>query len=458
MSTELPSEQDISTSLMMMYYELLNPSFIGSWMTHFKACCQLVMFSIVETDDVSDKDEETERTLPLLDTLLDAVTKCERLYAQESQMDSWHCFPFHFSQRESAEDELWLSGGDFCSTTLPAAFQAVRIMIYHLIIQRMPNTDLIAESITRSASLLAFADALFTRNLHVRLNTGSCVHSKCDLRIEFHPLSSTHPDPLTRIALDDIRASGMKQFFESQSAPTYVFGASTTVEMERWLESKITQTRSYFEQTSRPSEKHEAPDPWVFRRVVVCNSQWPGDANWSNIEEAEQSVSNTVDTLNQCLTRIDTHFKDHPSDPMTGDLDLATWAARQYSNRQPSPNSTFALRQRFEVGGTFHKQFNSSVVCLRCFLWLYADILSVEANILRACSGTLHMDPPQVLVLKVEEPSMFQKVVRFLSTTTILAPLPIILGQVVRAFTGPEPPLIAPEPPLIAPAICELII
>ncbi|RMJ13038.1 hypothetical protein CDV36_007294 [Fusarium kuroshium] len=249
------------------------------------------------------------------------------------------------------------------------------------------------------------------------------------------------------IALDDIRASGMKPFFESQSAPTYISGASTTVEMESWLQSKITHTRSYFEKTSRPSEKHEAPDPWVFRRVVVCNSQWPGDANWSNIEEAEQSISNTVDTLDQCLTRIDTH----PSDPMTGDLDLARCAARQYSNRQPSPNSTFALRQRFEVGGTFHKQFNSSVVCLRCFLWLYADILSVEANILRACSGTLHMDPPRLL--KVEEPSIFQKVVRFLSTTT----MPIILGQVVRAFIGPEPQLIAPEPPLIAPAICELM-
>ncbi|RSM03391.1 hypothetical protein CDV31_010525 [Fusarium ambrosium] len=379
---------------------------------------------------VSDKDEEAKRLLPDLDLLLHAVTNCERLYAQESQMASWHCFPFHFGHRESARDELWLSGGDFCSTTVPAAFHAVRIMIFHFISKENPRIDLMAESIARSASLLAFADALFKRNLHDRLNTGSCV----------------------QIALDDIRASGMKPFFESQSAPTYISGASTTVGMESWLESKIAHTRSYFEKTSRPSEKHEAPDPWVFRRVVVCNSQWPGDANWSNIEEAEQSISNTVDTLNRYLTRIDTH----PSDPMTGDLDLARCAARQYSNRQPSPNSTFALRQRFEVGGTFHKQFNSSVVCIRCFLWLYADILSVEANILRGCSGTLHMDPPRLL--KVEEPSMFQKVVRFLSTTTMLAPLPMILGHVVRAFTGPEPQLIAPEPPLIAPAICELMI
>lgn len=41
--TKLPSEQDISASLMLMYYELLSPSFIGSWMMHFKACCQLLV-------------------------------------------------------------------------------------------------------------------------------------------------------------------------------------------------------------------------------------------------------------------------------------------------------------------------------------------------------------------------------------------------------------------------------
>lgn len=134
-----------------------------------------IIYDISNLETVVSDEEEAGRILPYLDTLLDAVTNCERLYAQESQMDSWHSFPFPFSQRESAEDELWLSGGDFCSTTLPAVFHAVRIMIYHLIVRRKPNTDLLVESITRSASLLAFAEALFTRNLHDRLNTGSCV-------------------------------------------------------------------------------------------------------------------------------------------------------------------------------------------------------------------------------------------------------------------------------------------
>ncbi|KAI8716930.1 hypothetical protein NCS52_00987600 [Fusarium sp. LHS14.1] len=231
MSTEIPSEQDISASLMLMYYELLSPSFVGSWMTHFKACCQLlvlrgpencqdgpchVMFrslrlimahvstrtasgACFNTKDwytvpfakstkaatdilidiiydvsklqiaVSAEDEETERLLSPLEALLDAVAYSEQLYARESRTT------FHFDQVELAEEEFWLSGGDFCSTTLESAFYAVRIMIYHLILKRRPSTDLVVESIVRCASLLTFADALFTRNLHNRLNTGSCV-------------------------------------------------------------------------------------------------------------------------------------------------------------------------------------------------------------------------------------------------------------------------------------------
>lgn len=124
---------------------------------------------------VSAEDEESERLLPQLDALLDAVAYSEQSYARESRTTSQHSLPFHFDQVELAEEEFWLSGGDFCSTTLEAAFHAVRIMIYHLILKRRPCTDLVVESIVRCASLLAFADALFTRNLQDRLNTGSCV-------------------------------------------------------------------------------------------------------------------------------------------------------------------------------------------------------------------------------------------------------------------------------------------
>ncbi|KAL2679281.1 hypothetical protein Neosp_010048 [[Neocosmospora] mangrovei] len=90
---------------------------------------------------ISAEDEETERLLSQLEALLDAVAYSEQLYARESRTT------FHFDQVEFAEEEFWLSGGDFCSTTLEAAFYAVRIMIYHLILKRRPSTDLVVESI-----------------------------------------------------------------------------------------------------------------------------------------------------------------------------------------------------------------------------------------------------------------------------------------------------------------------
>ena len=123
----------------------------------------------------SAQDAETERLIPSLEALLNAVAYSEQLYAEESRMASWDCFPFQLDHGELMQDELWLSGGDFCSTTLPVTFHAVRIMIYHLILKRRPSTDMMAESIARCASLLAFADTLFTRKLHDQLNTGSCV-------------------------------------------------------------------------------------------------------------------------------------------------------------------------------------------------------------------------------------------------------------------------------------------
>lgn len=123
----------------------------------------------------SAEDAETECLIPSLEALLNAVAYSEQLYAEESRVTSWHCFPFYLDDRELIQDELWLGGGDFCSTTLPAAFHAVRIMIYHLILKRRPSTDLMAESIARCASLLVFADTLFTRKLHDQLNTGACV-------------------------------------------------------------------------------------------------------------------------------------------------------------------------------------------------------------------------------------------------------------------------------------------
>lgn len=40
---EAPTEEDVSASLMLMYYELLRPTFTGSWMTHLRGTVELLV-------------------------------------------------------------------------------------------------------------------------------------------------------------------------------------------------------------------------------------------------------------------------------------------------------------------------------------------------------------------------------------------------------------------------------
>lgn len=136
-------------------------------------------------------------------------------------------------------------------------------------------------------------------------------------------------------------------------------------------------------------------------------------------------------------------------DPVIGDQDLLRWAARLHRDRRPSPSSTFTLRKRFELDGPSGKQFHSTVVSSRCSLWIYADILSVEANVLRACSAALDACAPQQSFPKL---GMIQKAASFIFIPhTIMDRCYFdIVQDVVEAFT-------VPEHRAIPPAICRLI-
>ncbi|KAM5383482.1 hypothetical protein ACJZ2D_002175 [Fusarium nematophilum] len=240
---EVPTEQDVLASLMLMYYELLNPTVIGSWVTHLRGTAELLalrgpqncqdgpshlMFrslrllmaqASIRAQLSPDFATPEWRTVPFIrskrtavDSLLDIVYQLspllnqnnseestqsqdelvsrlqafandvaasEQLYAQEmmdtysTRKPAWHCFPFCF---EGDEDEPWLQGGDFCSTMPSAMYNAVWIIIYHLMrTNNRGNEAMTTESIARCSSLLDFIDGLFKRNLYRRLNAGSCV-------------------------------------------------------------------------------------------------------------------------------------------------------------------------------------------------------------------------------------------------------------------------------------------
>ncbi|KAJ5956028.1 hypothetical protein N7501_010307 [Penicillium viridicatum] len=84
-----------------------------------------------------------------------------------------HLFPFDLERIESANTEMWLSGGDFCSTISPLIYGAIWIIIHHLRLLREPNSLNASDSMARCSLLLGFAHELFRRNLHCEINPGS---------------------------------------------------------------------------------------------------------------------------------------------------------------------------------------------------------------------------------------------------------------------------------------------
>lgn len=86
-----------------------------------------------------------------------------------------HLFPLDLERIESANTEMWLSGGDFCSTISPLIYGAIWIIIHHLRLLREPSSLNASASMGKCSLLLGFAHELFRRNLHCEINPGSCM-------------------------------------------------------------------------------------------------------------------------------------------------------------------------------------------------------------------------------------------------------------------------------------------
>ncbi|KAH8686530.1 hypothetical protein BGZ61DRAFT_355428 [Ilyonectria robusta] len=233
----VPTEQDICASLLLMYYELLKPTAIGSWMTHMRGTVALLMLSgpekcqqgsyhlmfrslrllmahvsirsglpscfassewrivpfsqcqktgvdtlldviynlssMLKPSNIEQPTEWTAR----IQMLIDAVFQSEKLWDEMSAKQTLgHRPPLSLGEAGELDDRLWLGGGDFCSTTSSTVYHAVWIMIYHLMLTGVECNQLMRnESMARCSSILDFAHGLFTRSLQDRLNAGSCI-------------------------------------------------------------------------------------------------------------------------------------------------------------------------------------------------------------------------------------------------------------------------------------------
>ncbi|KAH6973138.1 hypothetical protein BKA56DRAFT_492923 [Ilyonectria sp. MPI-CAGE-AT-0026] len=261
----VPTEQDICASLLLMYYELLKPTTIGSWMVHMRGTVGLLMLSGPEkcqqgsyylmfrslrlltayvsirsglpscfassewcivpfsqyrktgVDTLFDviynlssmlKPPNTGQSVEWttrIQMLIDAVVQSENLWDEEvsAKQTLGYRPPLRLSEAGELDDSLWLGGGDFCSTTASAVYHAVWIMIYHLILTRADCNQLMRnESMARCSSILDFAHGLFTRSLQDRLNAGSCIQLVFPIEVVSCYSPCEHQREQARVFLD----------------------------------------------------------------------------------------------------------------------------------------------------------------------------------------------------------------------------------------------------------------
>lgn len=140
-----------------------------------------------------------------IQTLIDAVVQSEKLWAEEMPANQTfgHQPPLRSSEAGELDDRLWLGGGDFCSTTAPAVYHAVWIMIYHLMLTRAECNQIMRnESIARCSSILDFAHGLFARSLQDRLNAGSCIQLVFPIEVVSYYSPCEHQRQQARVYLN----------------------------------------------------------------------------------------------------------------------------------------------------------------------------------------------------------------------------------------------------------------
>ncbi|KAF6828969.1 nadp:d-xylose dehydrogenase [Colletotrichum plurivorum] len=239
----------------------------------------------------------------------------------------------------------------------------------------------------------------------------------CGLSARFLDSFDDEPDPVTSIALEDVRRTGLRKFFD-ESAP--VRGACNTKDMKR--------TDAFFEETMnawiRRLKKELGPRPMApirhdrlrikdFRRIAICNEQWP------DLAKAVDMVDSSASRLRAVIQGLKRHAEllgteKQPLDAVASIIGSRCMGARArsemrlffqsivraYTDRQnlwlPGEASLSLLEGYDRRTRDAKAQFNASVIRLRCLLWIYSETLVLNADLMRGCCGLFnHFTVPE---------------------------------------------------------------
>ncbi|KAF1964200.1 hypothetical protein BU23DRAFT_547766 [Bimuria novae-zelandiae CBS 107.79] len=228
----------------------------------------------------------------------------------------------------------------------------------------------------------------------------------CDLLLHFQDSHDNRPDPLTEIALRDLRADGMRKFVQDFiSEESLARGHSAPdideigLQLGDWIHDRLTN----FEPGPTLSRQ---PQIRNFRMVTVCRSQWPNLSHHISYQDAIKHISKTMEGVKRAIQHLKN--EDFPLAQFAALLNSRFWNARAnqgrlrflqsmlqaYESRKPlvwSRTISRLLRdyiQRVDEAGA---QFRTSVLRIRCVLWICWDVLRVQAGLFLRCSNLLDL-------------------------------------------------------------------
>lgn len=234
----------------------------------------------------------------------------------------------------------------------------------------------------------------------------SCLISHgCKLLLRFEDSHGDGPDPLTEIALADIRTDGMRKFVqnfmrEENSASGHSDSETDglSLQLNLWLRDRSTDLKSG-STTFRQSKIRK------FKMVTVCRSRWPDLSHHKSHQDAIDRISETMESFKRGIRYLGTrdlglerfaiihHIRLDDCRARTGWLRLLQSMLKAYESRKSLivwlPATDNHLSEHIQRVEEMGDQFRRSALSTRCLIWICWNVMRVQGELLLGCSDLL---------------------------------------------------------------------
>ncbi|KAH9234649.1 hypothetical protein K456DRAFT_1761812 [Colletotrichum gloeosporioides 23] len=192
--------------------------------------------------------------------------------------------------------------------------------------------------------------------------------TNCGLSAQFLSSPEGKPDPITSLALEEIKKTGLKDFFTQtmrqrcSDGRSGAHGESRQQTLREWIDTQV----SEFGPLPRPSRRKQSKIRH-FKRVVFCDEQWP-------------DIAGQFDRHSQLMASLVRPHDDTTSTVPRADAGLGQFlrAGLRANNRDatldPSAEILTIVQDYIQQSRHVQVPFRESVLRARCLLWTLKDI------------------------------------------------------------------------------------